>query len=72
MDIYCDAAYRFSQIGLVGDEDDVYLFQCLLQEAIYLDMCDKLNQVEPKPLNGMWEFSYPRTVKFIGYSVEVE
>ena len=40
MNIYCDAGYRSSQIGLVGDEDDVYIFQCLLQEAIYLKLCE--------------------------------
>lgn len=42
MDIYCDAGYRFSQIGLVGDEDDVYTLQCLLQEAIYIKLCESI------------------------------
>lgn len=50
MDIYCDARYRFSQIGLVGDEDDVYIFQCLLQEAIYIKLCEaiKVKSIFPK------------------------
>ena len=51
MDIYCDAAYRFSQIGLVGDEDDVYIFQCLLQEAIYLKLCEGVKVKSTFPEN---------------------
>lgn len=53
MNIYCDAAYRFSQIGLVGDEDDVYIFQCLLQEAVYLRLYRALN-CDTKTFDGSW------------------
>lgn len=53
MVIYCDAAYRFSQIGLVGDEDDIYIFQCLLQEAIYIKLCEAV-KVKSTPTYRFW------------------
>lgn len=57
MDIYCDAGYRFSQIGLVGDEDDVYILQCLLQEAIYATLCEAVKVKSTFPY-GFWNLSY--------------
>lgn len=47
----------FNQIGLVGDEDDIYIFQCLLQEAIYLKLCEAM-KTKPRVPEQSWEFKY--------------
>lgn len=57
MDIYCDAGYRFSQIGLVGDEDDVYIFQCLIQEDIYIKLLEAVKVKSTFPY-GLWNLTY--------------
>lgn len=61
----------FHQNELVGDEDDVYLFQCLLQEAVYLGLCNAMN-CKTKPFDGSWSFRYPGNIEYVSYSVELK
>lgn len=61
----------FHQNELVGDEDAVYLFQCLVADACYQALHNAMN-CKTKPFDGSWSFRYPGTIEYVSSSVEAK